>query len=72
MAVVFLIWLFDMAGEEEVAAVSSGFASKIKQWISWSWKYLWGIWFMMIIALVWTFRGPLRLREYINFGEEAS
>lgn len=67
MAVVFLIWLFDMAGEEEVAAVSSGFASKIKQWISWSWKYLWGIWFMMIIALVWTFRGPLRLREYINF-----
>ena len=41
---------------------------KVKQWISWSWRYLWGIWFLMIVGLLWTFRGPLRLKENINFG----
>jgi len=40
---------------------------KIKQWVSWSWRYLWGIWFLMIVGLLWTFRGPLRLKENINF-----
>ena len=50
-------------------APADGVGSKIKQWISWSWKYLWGIWFLMIVGLLWTFRGPLRLRENINFGE---
>eukprot|EP00794_Sanderia_malayensis_P007017 gene7017-7802_t len=58
-----------LSNEEELnpTVVADGFTAKIKQWITWSWKYLWGIWFLMIIALVWTFRGPLRLRENINF-----
>ena len=48
---------------------AEGLITKIKQWISWSWKYLWGIWFLMIVVLLWTLRGPLKLIESLNFGK---
>ncbi len=57
-----------LSGDEEPAPSTEAVASKVKQWLSWSWKYLWGIWFLMIVALIWTFRGPLRVRENISFG----
>ncbi|KXJ16905.1 protein ST7 homolog [Exaiptasia diaphana] len=44
----------------------SGFCrgvSKIKQWVGWSWTYLWGFWFLLVIFLLYILRTPLRLKE---------
>ena len=43
--------------------------SKIKQWIGWSWTYLWGFWFLLVIFLLYVLRTPLRLKENLNLGE---
>ncbi|XP_078369534.1 protein ST7 homolog isoform X2 [Oculina patagonica] len=40
--------------------------SKIKQWIGWSWTYLWGFWFLLVIFLLYVLRTPLRLKENLN------
>ena len=41
---------------------------KIKQWIGWSWTYLWGFWFLLVIFLLYVLRTPLRLKENLNLG----
>lgn len=43
--------------------------SKIKQWIGWSWTYLWGFWFLLVIFLLYVLRTPLRLKENLNLGK---
>ena len=43
--------------------------SRIKQWIGWSWTYLWGFWFLLVIFLLYVLRTPLRLKENLNLGE---
>ena len=62
-----------MAPEEEAPASTSkqenSFIFKLYSWISWSWKYLWGIWFFLIVFLFWFVRGPLKLKESINMGK---
>ncbi|XP_068701743.1 protein ST7 homolog [Montipora foliosa] len=40
--------------------------SKFKQWIGWSWTYLWGFWFLLVIFLLYVLRTPLRLKENLN------
>ncbi|XP_013790619.1 suppressor of tumorigenicity 7 protein-like, partial [Limulus polyphemus] len=49
-----------MAGE------SMGYMSTIKSWISWSWTYLWILWFILVIFLIYALRGPLRISENIT------
>merc|ERR1712159_90731 len=44
----------------------STFFSKVQSWISWSWRYLCGIWFLLIMLLVWVLRGPLKLKDNLN------
>lgn len=46
----------------------NSFIFKAHSWICWSWKYLWGIWFFLIVFLFWFLRGPLKLKESINMG----
>lgn len=58
-----------MASQTEISEINneeSTFLNKLHSWISWSWKYLWGIWFILIITLVWFLRGPLKLKELLN------
>ena len=43
--------------------------SKFKQWIGWSWTYLWGFWFLLVIFLLYVLRTPLRLKENLNLGK---
>ena len=57
---------FKMADEQ--SGVQRSF-SKIKQWIGWSWTYLWGFWFLLVIFLLYVLRTPLRLKENLNLGE---
>lgn len=45
--------------------------SKIKQWIGWSWTYLWGFWFLLVIFLLYVLRTPLRLKENLNLGKSS-
>ena len=54
-----------MAVENE-AEKSKEKVKKVKQWIGWSWTYLWGVWFLTMIFLLYILRNPLRLKE--NFG----
>ncbi|XP_013779198.1 suppressor of tumorigenicity 7 protein homolog isoform X2 [Limulus polyphemus] len=49
-----------MAGEP------AGYVSAIKSWISWSWTYLWILWFTLVIFLIYVLRGPLRISENIT------
>eukprot|EP00111_Clytia_hemisphaerica_P012333 TCONS_00036212-protein len=56
-----------MATEEQTSSTKDkSFLFKIHSWICWSWKYLWGIWFFLIVFLFWFLRGPLKLKESIN------
>jgi len=32
----------------------------------WSWHYLWIVWILLVIYLIYFFRGPLKIFEYIN------
>jgi hypothetical protein len=40
---------------------------QIKQWFCWSWSYLWGVWFLLVVFLLWFLRTPLRLQENISY-----
>uniref|UniRef100_A0A914ZH95 Protein ST7 homolog n=1 Tax=Parascaris univalens TaxID=6257 RepID=A0A914ZH95_PARUN len=40
--------------------------SRLKSWITWSWTYLWALWFLLVIALVYILRGPLRITESLE------
>lgn len=48
--------------------MAGGFAfiSWIKSTISWSWNYLWGIWFALVVFLVYLLRAPLKLGENLD------
>ncbi|VDN51624.1 unnamed protein product [Dracunculus medinensis] len=39
---------------------------RLKMWIAWSWSYLWTFWFLLVIALVYILRGPLRIAESLE------
>ncbi|XP_067041345.1 protein ST7 homolog [Acropora muricata] len=50
---------------DDLSGVQRSF-SKIKQWVGWSWTYLWGFWFLLVIFLLYVLRTPLRLKENLN------
>ena len=56
-----------MVTENENGVV--GTLSKIKQWIGWSWTYLWGFWFLLVVFLLYVLRTPLRLKENLDLGK---
>lgn len=55
----------------DVTMESNTVLSKVQSWISWSWRYLCGIWFLLIMLLVWVLRGPLRLKDNLNLASAA-
>ncbi|WKY07427.1 hypothetical protein Q1695_007124 [Nippostrongylus brasiliensis] len=40
--------------------------SRVKSWLTWSWTYLWALWFLLVIVLVYILRGPLKITESIE------
>ena len=42
---------------------------RLKSWVTWSWTYLWALWFLLVIALVYILRGPLKITESLESGE---
>lgn len=39
---------------------------KLKSWVTWSWTYLWALWFLLVIALIYILRGPLKISETLE------
>eukprot|EP00096_Caligus_rogercresseyi_P005657 TRINITY_DN21626_c0_g1_i1.p1 TRINITY_DN21626_c0_g1~~TRINITY_DN21626_c0_g1_i1.p1 ORF type:complete len:576 (-),score=173.47 TRINITY_DN21626_c0_g1_i1:264-1991(-) len=39
---------------------------KLKDWIVWSWTYLWAFWFLLFVFVVYYLRGPLRIGENLG------
>jgi hypothetical protein len=44
----------------------SEFVSKIKSWITWTWAYLWLLWFILVLFLFYILKGPLKLTENVS------
>ncbi|KAJ8410423.1 hypothetical protein AAFF_G00204040 [Aldrovandia affinis] len=55
-----------MAETSNSSSQSPGFADKLKSWLSWSWTYIWVIWFAMVLVLIYVLRSPLKLQETIS------
>uniref|UniRef100_A0A915KDN4 Protein ST7 homolog n=1 Tax=Romanomermis culicivorax TaxID=13658 RepID=A0A915KDN4_ROMCU len=39
---------------------------RLKSWITWSWTYLWALWFLLVVALIYILRGPLKIGESLE------
>ncbi|MBN3306994.1 suppressor of tumorigenicity 7 protein-like [Amia ocellicauda] len=52
-----------MADASTSNSPSPGFTEKLKSWLSWSWTYLWVLWFVMLLFLVYVLRSPLKVQE---------
>ena len=42
------------------------FVSKFKSWITWTWAYLWLLWFILVLLLFYILKGPLKLTENVT------
>ncbi|TRY63118.1 hypothetical protein TCAL_04929 [Tigriopus californicus] len=40
--------------------------SKLKDWIVWSWTYLWAFWFLLVVFVLYYLRGPLKIGENVG------
>ncbi|VDO28969.1 unnamed protein product [Onchocerca flexuosa] len=40
--------------------------TQLRSWVTWSWTYLWALWFLLVIALVYILRGPLHITESLE------
>lgn len=49
-----------------MAGALSNFKSLVKRWLTWSWKYLWLLWFILVVFLIYLLRGPLKINENIT------
>ncbi|XP_046881381.1 suppressor of tumorigenicity 7 protein-like isoform X1 [Hypomesus transpacificus] len=45
---------------------SLGFTDKLKSWLSWSWTYICGIWFVMVLTMIYILRSPLKLQDTLT------
>ena len=61
-----------MADTSNSTAQSPGFTDKLKSWLSWSWTYIWAIWFAMVLVLIYVLRSPLKLQETLATGKSVS
>lgn len=57
------------APPQQMAGRVCRFFSQIKELIIWSWSYLWALWFLLVIAVVYYLRGPLKITDNIGMGE---
>lgn len=57
------------APPQQMAGRVCRFFSKIKELIIWSWSYLWALWFLLVIAVVYYLRGPLKITDNIGMGK---
>ncbi|XP_058860545.1 suppressor of tumorigenicity 7 protein homolog isoform X1 [Acipenser ruthenus] len=55
-----------MADASNSSSQSPGFTEKLKSWLSWSWTYLWLLWFIMLLFLMYILRTPLKLQESLT------
>jgi len=39
--------------------------NKLKEFIVWSWTYLWAFWFLLVVFVLYYLRGPLRIAENV-------
>lgn len=39
---------------------------RLKSWITWTWTYLWLIWFILVVFLFYMLKGPLKLTENVS------
>ncbi|OXA45816.1 Suppressor of tumorigenicity 7 protein [Folsomia candida] len=39
---------------------------KFKNWVVWSWTYLWAFWFLLVVFVLYYLRGPLKISENIG------
>ena len=44
----------------------SDFFSRLKNWITWTWAYLWLLWFILVLFLFYILKGPLKLTENVS------
>ncbi|EFO16727.1 hypothetical protein LOAG_11776 [Loa loa] len=40
--------------------------TRLRSWVTWSWTYLWALWFLLVIALIYILRGPLHITESLE------
>ncbi|XP_062327978.1 suppressor of tumorigenicity 7 protein-like isoform X2 [Osmerus eperlanus] len=45
---------------------SLGFTDKLKSWLSWSWTYICGVWFVMVLTMIYILRSPLKLQDTLT------
>lgn len=39
---------------------------RLKSWITWTWTYLWLLWFILVVFLFYVLKGPLKLTENVS------
>lgn len=40
--------------------------SKAKDFVVWSWTYLWALWFLLVVFVLYYLRGPLKISENVT------
>nr|XP_023681410.1 suppressor of tumorigenicity 7 protein-like isoform X1 [Paramormyrops kingsleyae] len=55
-----------MADTSNPSGQNLGFTEKLKTWLSWSWTYIWALWFAMVLVLIYVLRSPLKLQETLS------
>ncbi|GCB84731.1 hypothetical protein scyTo_0025420, partial [Scyliorhinus torazame] len=45
---------------------SAGFVERLKRCVSWSWTYLWALWFVLVLGLLYILRAPLKLHQNLS------
>lgn len=65
---VYIVTESKMADTSNPNAQNLGFTEKLKTWLSWSWTYIWALWFAMVLVLLYVLRSPLKLQETLSTG----
>jgi len=45
---------------------------RLKGWITWTWTYLWLLWFILVVFLFYILKGPLKLTENVSTGNKCN
>lgn len=48
--------------------IFSDLFERLKSWITWTWTYLWLLWFILVVFLFYILKGPLKLTENVSTG----
>ncbi|XP_048873896.1 suppressor of tumorigenicity 7 protein-like [Brienomyrus brachyistius] len=63
---VYIVTEAKMADTSNPNGQNLGFTEKLKTWLSWSWTYIWALWFAMVLVLIYVLRSPLKLQETLS------